>query len=52
MEAATAAVAVWASGRAECNLFLGGTLSAVMATMPPEFVQFVGMLNLGAPTVD
>ena len=34
------------------QLFLERALSAAMTTIPPEFVQFVSMLNLAAPAAD
>ncbi len=34
------------------RLFLEGALSAEMTTIPPEFVQFVSLLNLAAPAAD
>ena len=33
-------------------VFLQSALSAVMTTIPPEFVQFVSLLNLAAPAAD
>jgi predicted permease len=34
------------------RLFLDGALSAAMTTIPPEFVQFVSLLNLATPAAD
>jgi predicted permease len=34
------------------RLFLEGALSAVMTTIPPDFVQAVSLLNLAAPAAD
>jgi putative ABC transport system permease protein len=34
------------------QLFLERAISAAMTTIPPEFVQFVSMLNLAAPAAD
>jgi predicted permease len=46
------ALAAAASALLVSRLFLESALSAVTTTIPPEFVQFVSMLNLTAPAAD
>ena len=46
------ALAAAAGALVVSRLFLESALSAAMTTIPPEFVQFVSMLNLAAPAAD
>ena len=46
------ALAAAAGALVVSRLFLEGALSAAMTTIPPEFVQFVSLLNLAAPAAD
>jgi predicted permease len=46
------ALAAAAGALLVAQVFLQSALSAVMTTIPPEFVQFVSLLNLAAPAAD
>jgi predicted permease len=46
------ALAAAAGAHLVAQVFLQSALSAVMTTIPPEFVQFVSLLNLAAPAAD
>ena len=46
------ALAAAAGALLVAQVFLESALSAVMTTIPPEFVQFVSLLNLDAPAAD
>jgi len=46
------ALAAAACGLVISRLFLEGALYALIATLPPDFAQFVNLLNLAAPAPD